>query len=322
MLELAVDLCSIFDKDEHSVLMFSFWGGEPFMNAQFVKQLVDQTKDFQFTRYHIYTNGILTDELDSFLNFAVDASLEDRIDMQFSYDGEPHNSLKRHNDGKTTIQNAKKFIQSGFDVDFKATLSYDMISKLPEIWESYRLLHDEIGRCASYGPTIDMSADNGSYISEWKEAVREVMKKEKHFIMKHGYPLMTWLNDYQKRSCSIDNTVHLHSDGKMYICHGCPYSSNAESKSYGSFMDIDSLAPYLKNYDSSIAENAHCTRCGAVYCAVCHAMNSYEKTVSKNIQQWNKCKSNSEERCLYYQYFSYMAAALKYALICNSTKSK
>ena len=315
MLELAVDICKRFDENEHPFLIFSFWGGEPFMNYSFVKQLLDSTKEYSFTKYHIYTNGLLTKQLDDFLKYSSDANLQSRLTMQFSYDGEPHNTLKRHNDGKTTIENAKKFIQSGFNVRFKATLSYDMIHKMPEIWESYKQLYDDIGDCVSYGPTIDMANDDMSYIDVWKLAIKEVIKKEKNFIISNGRPLLSWLDDNQKRSCCIDYSVHLHSDGNAYICHGCPYTSNLESMRYGSFMEISSLVPYLRRNSANMIKNEKCKNCGASYCAICHAMHLHKDNISQNVKEWYINRSENGLRCLYYQYFSYMASALKYVLI-------
>ena len=314
MLELVVDLCQRFDVNEHSFLNFSFWGGEPFMNEKFMKLIVDQTKKYDFVKYHVYTNGILSDQLEDFAKFAVENNIAQRMSVQFSYDGEPHNSIKRHNDGKVTIANAQKYIEAGFNVNFKATLSYDMVSKLPQIWDSYKQLHDEIGSIVSYSPTLDMAKADYSYFSQWKNAVKEIVKKEKNFIIDHGYPLMSWLNDYQKRSCNIDYSVHMHSDGNMYICHGCPYSKNSCSKSYGSFIEASSLIPYLSRHE--IAEdNEICRKCGAAYCASCHIMHLNGSSLKQNISQWNICKSASKSRCMYYQYFSYMTSALRYALI-------
>jgi len=91
-----------------------------------------------------------------------------------------------------------------------------------------------------------MTSNDISYFSAWKNALLEVAKREQKFIKAHGYPLMSWLSDEAKRSCGISRSVHLHSDGNMYICHACPYIEGKQSLSYGSYMELCSLEDAVK----------------------------------------------------------------------------
>ena len=129
----------------------------------------------------------MTSAIDKLIAADYFAEARDRLEVQFSYDGEPHNSIKRKHDGKTTVENAKKLAAAGVQVRFKATLSYDMISKLPEIWDSYRTLHEQLSSYekadTQYAPTIDMMSNDASYFDEWKRAIAEVAKREKKFIV-------------------------------------------------------------------------------------------------------------------------------------------
>ena len=46
----------------------------------------------------------------------------------------------RGSNSEMIFRTARMLSENGFRVSFKATLSYDMISHLPEIWKSYELL--------------------------------------------------------------------------------------------------------------------------------------------------------------------------------------
>ena len=192
----------------------------------------------------------MTSAIDKLIAADYFADVKDRLDVQFSYDGEPHNTLKRKHDGRTTIENAKKLAAAGVQVRFKATLSYDMISKLPEIWDSYRALHEQLSSYEKadtrYAPTIDMMSNDSFHFDEWKRAIVEVAKRERKFIVENGHPLMLWLSENAKYSCGTSKSVHLHSDGNMYICHACPYAKDKQAFSYGSYMELESLSSVIK----------------------------------------------------------------------------
>ena len=138
------EYCDSMSSSRSPSLYLSFWGGEPFLNFSFIDRVLRETVKYKFVQWHIYTNGLVTDAIDKLVTADYFEEARDRLEVQFSYDGEPHNTQKRKHDGKTTIENAKKLAGAGVQVKFKATLSYDMIDKLPQIWESYRDLHEEM----------------------------------------------------------------------------------------------------------------------------------------------------------------------------------
>ena len=57
---------------------------------------------------------------------------------------------------------------------------------------------------------------------------------------------MSWFSESAKRSCGTSKSVHLHSDGCIYICHACPYIEDKQSLSYGSYMELESLSSVIK----------------------------------------------------------------------------
>jgi len=45
-------------------LIFSFWGGEPFVNFEYMLKILEHTHKYDFVKYHCYSNGTLTDKID------------------------------------------------------------------------------------------------------------------------------------------------------------------------------------------------------------------------------------------------------------------
>lgn len=113
----------------------SFWGGEPFMNEDFLESLVEKTSQYRFARYHVYSNGTLVDAYRKFIfSSCFTEDVASRFHVQLSYDGSPHNEVKRGYSREKVIETAKLLCNAGVGISFKATLSFDMFSKLPEIW--------------------------------------------------------------------------------------------------------------------------------------------------------------------------------------------
>jgi hypothetical protein len=114
---------------------------------------------------------------------------------------------------------------------FKATLTFDMIYKLPEIWKSYEELFYKYPKInVRYFPTFDTSKTLPEYLNIWKEKLLEVAKLEYNFIKKHGFSLWTWFEGNHKGICKLQNTFHIHTDGYIYLCHGALYLNNDKLK--------------------------------------------------------------------------------------------
>ncbi|MBP5784852.1 MAG: hypothetical protein J6W16_04645 [Methanobrevibacter sp.] len=75
----------------------------------------------------MYTNGTLVDEFKRLISSDVIYKNKDRFAMQFSYDGEPHHKLMRGDNSDKMLESAKLMFDNGFNISFKATLSFDML---------------------------------------------------------------------------------------------------------------------------------------------------------------------------------------------------
>ena len=214
---LLIDLCNTFDTNKYNWLTFSFWGGEPFLNTDFMFKIINATYKYDFVRYHIYSNGTLEHKYKELLNQDFINNLKDRLHIQLSYDGEPHHSLKRGNNSDKIFIVAKMLKVTNIKFDFKATLSFDMIKYLPEIWKSYEKLYEEFGNTIRYYPTLDTTLDSLEYYSEWKNALQQIIKYEYLFVKKHNHPLWGWFDETSKRNCMLGNSIFIHNDGNIYI---------------------------------------------------------------------------------------------------------
>lgn len=308
-LELIVKACNEFDASKYDKLTLSFWGGEPFLNSEFMFKLIESTCDYEFVQYHCYSNGLLKDEYAKLVQLPCFDKIKPKLHIQLSYDGEPHHKLKRGDNGSKVVEMAQFLQDHGVMFSFKATLSYDLIDKLPQIWDSYKALADRFGSTVQYFPTLDTSTSpSDESFEQWKKATVEVAKKEFQYIQEHNVPLWQWLANGRKMNCALGNSVHLHNDGNIYVCHGCPYLANASRFVTANIFNIQSLYEAI-NEKFSMELDQRCIKCGATHCSACHV--SQLRDDQDIYKDWSLCRSNDQNKCKYYKWFGYIAKLLK-----------
>jgi sulfatase maturation enzyme AslB (radical SAM superfamily) len=320
-LELIKDLCQqLMLKDDCRSLNISFWGGEPILNLGFICKIILATYKYKFITYHLYSNGTLQAEYVKFLKMPFIDSIKNRFHIQLSYDGEPHHSEKRSYDKQLVFNTAKMLIAAGFNVDFKATLTYDMIPYLPQIWESYEHLYEIFGRYFTYSPTLDtesmVKCSNNEIFNDWKNSINVIAKKEYSFITKNGFPLsrLFKLNE-SKFKCNLNDSVFMHTDGKIYACHGCPYIINNKKFILCTTKETISLMNLFDSRKKFILDSPGCFDCCANYCAMCHIMHL--DGIDNIYKNWGSCISNNIDKCMFYKYLGFVSKLLKYELLKN-----
>lgn len=192
---------------------------------------------------------------------------------------------------------------------FKATLSIDSLSLLPQIWDSYAELHEKFPH-VSYSPTIDQTdRDNTDENFEvWKSVLVEIVKKEMNFIKKYHRPLWGWFSKPGKMVCNLNNTVNMHCDGSLYVCHGCQYQNCKSCFCIGETKNVTHLEDFLNEGFKPTLRHRKCVECSAVVCTVCH-VNELGKCPDKAInykENWTRIIVNNEQRCRYFKYFGMM----------------
>lgn len=302
-----IELCEEIKNTERK-LVLSFWGGEPMVNKDFLFKIVKSTYVYDFVSYQMYTNGTLVDNFKEMISQKWFDEIKNRFHIQISYDGEPHHSLMRCYDTKNVFEVVDLLIEKGIKPSFKATISLNNIKLLPQIWLSYYDLfkkYDYIDYC----PTLDTTDDDINYIEDWETSLREVIKYEHSFIKKYGRPLWFWFRDNEKISCSISNRLHIHNDGNMYICHGCPYINDNLKFILGNTKE-NKISDCIS--ERIIDVNETCLKCDATYCSVCHINNMInEKNFNEVYDNWTKCRHINENKCKYFKVFAKYSRILK-----------
>ena len=286
------------------------------MNTRFLFEILDVTHKYDFVRYMMYTNGLLYDRFEELSGQSFFDDIKNRVRIQLSYDGEPHHKLKRKTDSSIIIKTAKFLKSKGIDVSFKATLSLDSISLLPEIWDSYNELNDIFGD-VEYSPTLDQTDKNNTEeaFETWKKILPEMAKKEKQFILKHGRPLWSWFRKPGKMVCNLNSSAHMHCDGKLYVCHACPYT-NRDGFVLGNTSTVEKLEDAVVSGIQPTLRHIKCVKCGAVYCAVCHVNEISKGNDDENwTKQWTVAMVNNQDRCRYFKYFGMIYRSLIMSII-------
>lgn len=315
-LELIMDLSRNLDKTKYSGINISFWGGEPFLNYMFMDKIFRETSKYSFITYHIYTNGTLIDNIKNIFESSYFNDIYDRVHIQFSYDGEPHHTLKRGYNTDILFKTVEYIFNKGICFDFKATLSLDSLDMIPSIWDSYLELYNKYN-WIYYSPTLDTTnkfIENSENFSTWKKSINEIAKKEYKFFLEHGRFLSSFFNR-GKLVCNLSDSIFLHSDGNMYNCHGCPYLSSKNNYIIGNIFDIDNLYSII-NFKYDLERPDICKKCVANYCAICH-VNELKKD-SNVYTDWSTCLPNNINKCKYYKYLGYIYKLLLLNLIDNS----
>ena len=308
-IKLLDEFCAQYDKTNFNILTIVFWGGEPFLNFEFMSNVIEHTCIYDFVQYKTYSNGTLYEKFEELIQKDFFKNIAGRFHIQLSYDGEPHHKLKRKYDSAIVLKTARLLKDNGIDVSFKATLSFDMLKNLPYIWDSYNALYSEFGDCVSYSPTLDVNASTLDFLDEWKKSLIIVAKKEIDFISKHGRPLMTAFRGKQKCVCNVDYAISINVDGNIYVCHGCPYAKNKQQFILGNTNDDIKLEQFMTRRVDLSKCNESCDKCVAVYCSVCHALQ-VDEDYSQN---WISCMDKNKIRCQYFKAFGIIYRAFMLA---------
>lgn len=310
-IELLVEYCKTFDSTKHRYLIVTFWGGEPFLNVDFILHVINATSAYGFVEYRSYSNGTQIQNYAKVIELLKSKNIENRFQMQLSYDGEPQHTSKRHYDPAIVINSAQMLIDAKIGVSFKATLSFDMIENLPEIWDSYFELYQQFGDIVSYSPTIDLTRSCLEYLDKWHDSLIIVANKELKFFMKYGRHLMQYFNGDAKRICNVNNSISINVDGTMHVCHGCFYEDNVGNLSLGNVNSIKSLQQIIRNDTVDLQHIPFdCHICPATYCAVCHIK---QIDPDKKLQDWTTCMPDNAIRCQYFRIFGKIHRALNIA---------
>lgn len=306
---LLKDLILKFDKDKFETITISMWGGEPFLNFEFLNKIIIETYQFSFVRYHIYSNGTLVDKYKLFLEQEYINDIKERLHIQLSYDGEPIHRIKRGNNSENIFTVADLLLLNNIKFSFKATLPFDQIKNLTLVWDDYYKLFIKYGNNVTYFPTLDTNTTDESQLDIFESQLKQIVKREKQFIQLYGRPLMGWFNG-RKSNCLLKNSIFIHNNGNIYLCHGCPYLTISNHFKYANTKNISSLSDILEHNYINYDLNTECSTCESTYCSVCHITQI--NTNDNPLEAWSTCRTRNNIRCRYFKLFGKYNKILNY----------
>lgn len=322
------------DEEFNSIfkgIQIDFWGGEPTINMDMIKGLVERYRDEKKVFFHIYSNGYKIAEFINLLEINKgDPDFVSRFNIQISYDGNPVHDKNRVNTvgeptSKEILANADALINLGYKISFKATILPEDFKYLPEIWEDFKILFYKYKGTVglNYAPTIDYSNEyESSYFSDFEEGVINIAKKEIEFFKKEGFHLLTWFKgDKGKFHCSAGrNIVSIDTKGVGYYCHGCFYLGEEDKKQLKVFSIYDEKDVFLKkiiNQYYYMLENSpeklapkECISCEASICFRCNSFKFAESEKTEFFDKWYDY-TGQKILCSYFKFFGKIDRTVK-----------
>ena len=294
---------------EYDGVCINFWGGEPTLNFEWNKELIEKTKE-AFNQYEskvtyfIYSNGFNYVQLANHIDlFSKEELLNNVLRVQISYDGIPNGRIDHR--GRPTdevvLGHIKTFakLYPELNLSTKATIQPQELQILERIWLSYFKLYEDKDIQSSrvnviFSPTLnyvdDFDDTNEDYLKTIHFEFQKITKLEMAFHNKYGHHLFEWFsNDFkearQKRltNCTAGiNLLAVDYDGQISSCHGVLYSDKKED--FENFHDMNINQPkeiFIRKFFSSreaLKQHAdyvadECISCNATVCYKCPVVN-------------------------------------------------
>jgi radical SAM protein with 4Fe4S-binding SPASM domain len=118
------------------------------------------------------------------------------------------------------------------------------------------------------------------------------------------------LNETRKFNCQLNNSIHVHNNGNIYICHGCAYKDNNLNLCIGNTSNISSFFDVLTSTYHYNSLPQECINCNATYCSICHI--THLEPTQDPYKHWLDCRVNNINRCKYFKIFGFISKLLRY----------
>ena len=292
-----INVKDIIDKLEKQTgkKQINFWGGEPLVNWDYCKTIINETKNNSDFNYFFYTNGVLIkDHIEEIKSFSKE--LGKRFKMQISFDGKYlTNFIRVDKTGKGTservIEGYEILKNNNVETSLKSVISSE---GFPYLFDSFIDLYELQGY---YNPTPDLYSDlNEEDFEQSLLILGEQLEKIMTFIYENNLnpDVFSWFRK-SRATCSVGaNIVGVDLTGDLYPCHGCFYEGRDEYK-IGSLDDLGS-EKLQKTREKFKKLNGHqpfeCQNCKVNFCMKCQAANLSKSKMPTFETKWNDYQSN------------------------------
>jgi len=303
-------------------LKIDFWGGEPTLNIPLLKIITDEFKDNERVNFFIYTNGSRINKILPILkelNKKKCVGNTEKIKVQVSYDGLPlHDIYRLDKQGKPTSTIVRKSFEilhnEGILFNIKATLTYDGIKHMPEVWGDFCDLYYKYGKEIGYSPTLDYFnvIDNQSYVDDLEKSLIDISIKELDFFKKNNRFLLSWFNSGKKLNCGVGRGMScIDINGKVYYCHGTMSSKNKKDFCFYNIRNkelINNIKDNFYKFKSEININ-ECQTCESTICLRCNIVK-YINSQKNNFYDKFYDYTSQPVLCKYYKIIGKIHRAL------------
>lgn len=250
-------------SDKYSGITLNFWGGEPTINFEWNKELINRIREIGYVDnnivdFFIYSNGFDYLKVKKHIDLFTFKELEEnKLRLQISYDGIGLTPSERiDHKGNSTNERVRNniltiaLVYPELNLRTKATIQPIDLLNIKTIWLDYCDLFHTIYRNSKrskteifYSPTINYIDDfetTEEYLKDLQKAFEEIASYELSFYNKYKRHLFAWfgsgssgglnptiqnLNDKRKTNCSAGvNILLLDVEGNASVCHGTLYS--------------------------------------------------------------------------------------------------
>ena len=316
-----------FNKEYPSGICINLWGGEPSLNFDWNKELIDTLKDKNY--YHkitffMYSNGYsynkISNHIDLFTEYEL---LQNKFRLQISWDGIDNGRINHKKEA--TTEKVKNHILTFalmypyLNITTKATIQPSELLQLEEIWNQYFLLYKQSKKKpnrlnVNFSPTLnyvdDFDDQDPNYLNQLKIQFGKVSKLEKAFYSKYNHHLFGWFSETQPEArgkrltnCSAGiNLLAVDYNGQISSCHGTLYSPMKKEFEEFHNMNIKEdtnqfinkffiSREELRTHHSYVANS--CITCEATICYKCPVVNieqlNYLKPENFQIRDTRHC---------------------------------
>lgn len=324
------DLYKFIDKFPDSEQMELFmWGGEPFLNWDYCKEIIYKYIDNPRFSFYFYTNGMYIDryfddikEIWNKLKGQRSRNGRPRLHFQISYDGDPINSIERvdkrgHSVSSKVKENYKLLLDNGMSSSLKSVI---VARSFKHIYEAYL---DVSSINFNYSPTPDsfseMTWDEFKpYLDELEAGLQNIAK---HIYENNLRPeTFAWFTESKKICAAGKGYFSIDLNGDLSPCHGCMYRENDTHK-IGNIHELEKdgkdIVQHLKDVSKKYEEAHHytldCMNCDALYCLKC-PVGCYDKSDKEDyFDRWSDANANWQ-MCAVFKLSDKYHKALRYAL--------
>lgn len=274
-----------------------FWGGEPFVNFEFCKGVIEKYIDNPNFSFFFYTNGVYfkkyLKELVRLHNL-----LGNRLKFQISYDGKAINDITRidKSGNPSSAMVRANYIaakEAGLNVNLKSVITAQHFNLI------YEAFLDVVSLTDNYTPTPDLySSLEGEEYNTYLEQLKAGITKIAKYIYENKLPPETFGWFRQSRAlCSAGiNYVSVDLNGDISPCHGCMYKES-HAHVMGNIFKTDDIDALIKEKtamykDALKNQPLGCQECDSQFCMKCNAATFEKSSKETYIEKWSDHRAN------------------------------